>query len=210
MPDAVAAARDVYKPRRAQASPLFMVGFGPFAPPADGLRRALKARVRPVAPRGRAGGRPVSGVRRARTRLRAHPLRRLRARVSARVLVHVSLLLPEFPCPSGWRSGRSGWTPHGSRRCRTDQVVRTIPKRLRAYCLYRHRLRGEIACVAARTVTAAIRRLTGERARSALSPVSRRMARAPTGIRICTCSSRTAGSGPTARSSRGRCTTRRG
>ncbi len=43
------------------------------------------------------------------------------------------------------------------------QVVRTIPKRLRAYCLYRRRLLGEIARVAARTVTAAMRTLTGER-----------------------------------------------
>ena len=43
------------------------------------------------------------------------------------------------------------------------QVVFTIPKRLRAYCLYRRRLLGESARVAARTVTAAIRTLTGER-----------------------------------------------
>ncbi len=43
------------------------------------------------------------------------------------------------------------------------QVVLTIPKRLRAYCLYRRRLLGEIARAAARTVTAAIRTLTGER-----------------------------------------------
>ena len=43
------------------------------------------------------------------------------------------------------------------------QVVLTIPKRLRAYCLYRRRLLGEIARVAARTVTAAIRTLTGKR-----------------------------------------------
>ncbi len=43
------------------------------------------------------------------------------------------------------------------------QGVLTIPKRLRAYCLYRRRLLGEIARVAARTVTAAIRTLTGER-----------------------------------------------
>jgi len=42
------------------------------------------------------------------------------------------------------------------------QVVLTIPKRLRAYCLYRRRLLGEIARVAARTVTAAIRTLTVE------------------------------------------------
>ena len=39
----------------------------------------------------------------------------------------------------------------------------TLPKRLRTYCLYRRRLLGEIARIAARTVTAAIRTLTGER-----------------------------------------------
>ena len=39
-------------------------------------------------------------------------------------------------------------------------------KRLRAYCLYRRRLLGEIARVAARTVTAAICTLTGERERA--------------------------------------------
>ena len=42
------------------------------------------------------------------------------------------------------------------------QVVLTLPKRLRAYCLYRRRLLGDIARVGARTVTAAIRALTGE------------------------------------------------
>ncbi|MFN8717084.1 MAG: transposase zinc-binding domain-containing protein [Gemmatimonas sp.] len=36
------------------------------------------------------------------------------------------------------------------------QLVLTIPTRLRASCLYRRRLLGEIARVAARTVTAAI------------------------------------------------------
>ena len=39
----------------------------------------------------------------------------------------------------------------------------TIPKRLRAYCLYRRRRLGDIARVTARTVTAAIRTLTGAR-----------------------------------------------
>ena len=41
-----------------------------------------------------------------------------------------------------------------------------MPKRLRAYCLYRRRLLGEIARVAAHSVTAAIRTLTGERERA--------------------------------------------
>jgi hypothetical protein len=43
------------------------------------------------------------------------------------------------------------------------QVVLTLPKWLRAYCLYRRRLLGDIARVSAGTVTAAIRTLTGER-----------------------------------------------
>ncbi len=43
------------------------------------------------------------------------------------------------------------------------QLVLTIPKRLRACCLYRRRLLGEVAGVAARTVTTAIRTLTGAR-----------------------------------------------
>ena len=36
------------------------------------------------------------------------------------------------------------------------------PKRLRAYCLYRRALLGDVARVAARTVTAAVRATTGE------------------------------------------------
>jgi hypothetical protein len=42
------------------------------------------------------------------------------------------------------------------------QVVLTLPKRLRAYCLYRRALLGDLARVAARTVTAAVRVTTGE------------------------------------------------
>jgi hypothetical protein len=40
------------------------------------------------------------------------------------------------------------------------QVVLTIPKRLRAWCLHRRKLLGDIARVAAKTVTAAARTLT--------------------------------------------------
>ena len=40
------------------------------------------------------------------------------------------------------------------------QVVLTIPRRLRAWCLYRRRLLGDVARVAARTVTAAVRGMT--------------------------------------------------
>ena len=42
------------------------------------------------------------------------------------------------------------------------QVVLTIPKRLRAYCLYRRGLLGDLARVAARTVAAAARATTGK------------------------------------------------
>jgi Transposase zinc-binding domain/Putative transposase len=42
------------------------------------------------------------------------------------------------------------------------QVVLTIPKRLRPWCLYRRALLGDLARVAARTVTAAVRTLTRE------------------------------------------------
>ena len=73
------------------------VGVGSSVAPADVLRRALRARVRPVAPRGRAGGRQVPRVWRVGARVRAHPLRRVHARVAARVLVQVPLLLSERP-----------------------------------------------------------------------------------------------------------------
>src|SRR5674476_50909 len=53
-----------------------------------------------------------------------------------------------------------GILPHGFARIRCDACAHEY---LRAYCLYRRRLLGEIARVAARTVTAAIRTLTGER-----------------------------------------------
>jgi hypothetical protein len=42
------------------------------------------------------------------------------------------------------------------------QVVLTIPKRLRPYCLYRRALLGDLAWLAARIVTAGVRATTGE------------------------------------------------
>ena len=69
------------------------------------------------------------------------------------------------------RRPSSGFAAKSSRRrrshtrtsCRCSPRARRTGKRLRAYCLYRRRLLGEIARVAARTVTAAIRTRTGER-----------------------------------------------
>jgi hypothetical protein len=70
-------------------------------------------------------------------------------------------------CPSGHAKRLAIWTPWLDTTLLAPvphrHVVLTIPKRLRAYGLYRRRLLGEIARVAARTVTAAIRTLTGER-----------------------------------------------
>ncbi len=67
------------------------------------------------------------------------------------------------------------------------QVLLTIPKWLRAYCLYRFRLLGEIARVAARIVSAAIRSLTGEHELAVgIVACLHRMAPGQTGIRICT------------------------
>jgi hypothetical protein len=61
MPDAAPEARGVYKSRRPQAS----VGVRSSAALADRLRRALDARVRPMAPRRHAGRRQVARLRRA-------------------------------------------------------------------------------------------------------------------------------------------------
>ena len=63
----------------------------------DDLRRSLRARVRPVAARRRAGGGQVPRLWRARARLRPHPLRCLHARVFARILLQVSLRLSQLP-----------------------------------------------------------------------------------------------------------------
>jgi len=68
-------------------------------------------------------------------------------------------------CPSclaaASRSGRGGWTPRASRPCRTGGWCTPSANRLRASCLSRRRLLGEIARGAARTVTAAVRTRTG-------------------------------------------------
>ena len=162
MADAAPAARGAYKPRRPQASPLvrlvsdhrhrlqavcderFARAYGPWRPV-----------VAEVADKFLACGILEHGVARSRCDACAHETR-----------LAFSCKCRYF-CPSSHATRLAIWTrwlddtllapvPH-------RQVVRTIPKRLRAYCLYRRRLLGEIARVATRTVTAAIRTLTGER-----------------------------------------------
>ena len=162
MPDAASAVRGVYKPRRPQASPLFRLV-------SDHLHRLQTVYderfVREYGP-----WRPV--VAQVADKFLAcgvleHGFARIRCDACAHEYLLAFSCKCRYFCPSCHAKRLALWTqwldttllapvPH-------RQVVLTIPKRLRAYCLYRRRLLGEIARVAARTVTAAIRTLTGER-----------------------------------------------
>ncbi len=162
MPDATPAARGVYKARRPQASPLFRL----VSDHLHRLQTVFDARfAREYGP-----WRPVV-TQVADKFLACGVLDHGFARIRCDACTHEDL--PAFSCkcryfcPTCHAKRLAIWTqwldttllapvPH-------RQVVLTIPKRLRAYCLYRRRLLGEIARVAARTVTAAIRTLTGER-----------------------------------------------
>ena len=161
MPDAAPAARGVYKPRRPQASPLFRLV-------SDHLHRLETVYddrfVREYGP-----WRPV--VARVAEKFLAcgvldHGFARIRCDDCAHEYLLAFSCTCRYFCPSCHAKRLAMWTqwldttllapvPH-------RQVVLTIPKRLRAYSLYRRRLLGEIARVAARTVTTAIRTLTGE------------------------------------------------
>ena len=66
------------------------------------------------------------------------------------------------------------------------QVLLTIPRRLRTWCLYRRALLGDLARVAARTVTAAIRSLTREPDLAVGVIACRRTAHSRIGIRTST------------------------
>jgi len=162
MPDAVAAPRGVYKPRRPQASPLFRLV-------SDHLHRLQTVYDERFA-REYGPWRPV--VAQVADKFLAcgvleHGFARIRCDTCAHEYLLAFSCTCRYFCPSCHAKRLAIWTqwldttllapvPH-------RQVVLTIPKRLRAYCLYRRRLLGEIARVAARTVTAAIRALTGER-----------------------------------------------
>jgi len=95
------------------------------------------------------------------------------ARIRCDACAHEHLLAcscdGRYCCPSSHATRLAIWTQGLDTTLRAPvphrQVALTIPKRRRASCLYRRRLLGEIARVAARTVTAAIHTLTGERER---------------------------------------------
>ena len=162
MPDAASVARGVYKPRRPQASPLFRLV-------SDHLHRLQTVYDERFA-REYGPWRPVV-AQVADKFLACGVLDHGFARIRCDACTHEYLLAfsckCRYFCPSCHAKRLAIWTrwldttllapvPH-------RQVVLTIPTRLRAYCLYRRRLLGEIARVAARTVTAAIGTLTGER-----------------------------------------------
>ena len=162
MPDTASVARGVYKPRRPQASPLFRLV-------SDHLLRLQTVYDERFA-REYGPWRPV--VAQVADKFLAcgvldHGFARIRCDDCAHEYLLAFSCKCRYVCPSCHAKRLAIWTqwldttllapvPH-------RQVVRTIPKRLRASCLYRRRLLGEIARVAARTVTAAIRTLTGER-----------------------------------------------
>ena len=162
MPDAAPTARGVYKPRRPQASPLFRLV-------SDHLHRLQTAYDDRFA-REYGPWRPVVAQVADKFLARGvldHGFARIRCDDCAHEYLLAFSCKCRYFCPSCHAKRLAIWTqwldttllapvPH-------RQVVLTIPKRLRAYCLYRRRLLGEIARVAARTVTAAIRTLTGER-----------------------------------------------
>jgi len=162
MPDAAPTARGVYKPRRPHASPLFRLV-------SDHLHR-LQTVYDDRFAREYGPWRPV--VTQVADKFLAcgvldHGFARIRCDDCAHEYLLAFSCKCRYFCPSCHAKRVAIWTqwldttllapvPH-------RQVVLTIPKRLRAYCLYRRRLLGDIARVAARTVTAAIRTLTGER-----------------------------------------------
>jgi len=190
MSGAAPAACGAYKPRRPQASPLFSLV-------SDHLRR-LQTVYDDRFAREYGPWRPV--VAQVADRLLAcgvfeHGFARIRCDDCAHEYL-LGFSKYRYFCPSCHAKRLAIWAQRLDTTLLAPvpqrQVVLTIPKRLRAYCSCHRRLPGEIARVAARTVT-----------------YRRPMALAPTGIHTSTCSSPTAGSAPTAPSSRGRPTTRR-
>ena len=155
------AALGVYKPRRPQASPLFRLV-------QDHLHRLQTVYDERFA-REYGPWRPVVGEvtdKFLACGILEHGFARIRCDACAHEYLLAFSCKGRYFCPSCHAKRLAIWAqwldttllapvPH-------RQVVLTIPKRLRAYCLYRRRLLGEIARVAARTVTAAIRTLTGE------------------------------------------------
>ena len=151
----------VYKPRRPQASPLFRLV-------QDHLHRLQTVYDERFA-RDYGPWRPVGGEvtdKFLACGILAHGFARIRCDACAHEYLLAFSCKGRYFCPSCHAKRLAIWAqwldtallaPVAHR-----QVVLTIPKRLRAYCLYRRRLLGEIARVAARTVTAAIRTLTGE------------------------------------------------
>jgi hypothetical protein len=152
----------VYKPRRPQASPLFRLVQDRF----EALRIVYDERFAATYGPWRAVMGEVAGKFLA-CGILDHGFARVRCGACGDEYLLAFSCKARYFCPSCHAKRLALWTlwleesllapvPH-------RQVVLTIPKRLRAYCLYRRRLLGDIARVAARMVTMAVRALTGER-----------------------------------------------
>jgi hypothetical protein len=157
-----AAALGVYKPRRPQASPLFRLVQDQLHP----LQTVYDERfAREYGPWRSVVGQVADKF--LACGILEHGFARIRGDDCAHEYLLACSCKCRYFCPSCHAKRLAIWAewldtvllapvPH-------RQVVLTIPKRLRVYCLYRRRLLGEIARVAAHTITAAIRTLTGER-----------------------------------------------
>ena len=151
----------VYKPRRPQASPLFRLVQDHLHP----LQTVYDERFA----RTHGPWRPV--MRQVAEKFLAcgildHGFARVRCDACAHEYILAFSCKARYFCPSCHAKRLAIWTQwlDGSLLAPVPhrQIVLTLPKRLRAYCLYRRELLGNIARVGAHAVTAAIRALTGE------------------------------------------------
>ncbi len=151
----------VYKPRRPQASPLFRLVEDHFRTlqlvyderfaPTYGTWRAV---VGEVADKFLACG------------ILEHGFARVRCDACAHEYLLAFSCKARYFCPSCHAKRLALWTLWLEETLLTPvphrQVVLTIPKRLRPWCLYRRTLLGDLARAAAKTVTTAVRTLTRE------------------------------------------------
>jgi len=151
----------VYKPRRARSSPLFRLVQDHFTD----LHAVYEDRFAHTYGDWRPVAREVANKFLA-CGILDHGFARVRCDACAHEYLLAFSCKCRYFCPSCHAKRLALWTlwleetlfPAVPQR----QVVLTIPKRLRTWCLHRRKLLGDIARVAAKTVTAAVRTLTRE------------------------------------------------
>ena len=166
-----------YRPRRPQASPLYRLVQDHFRT----LETVYDERFAPTYGAWRAVVRDVADQFLA-CGILDHGFARVRCATCAHEYLLAFSCKGRYFCPSCHAKRLALWTLRLEEALLAPvpprQVVLTIPKRLRPWCLYRRALLGDLARVAARTVTAAVRTLTRASvgSRSASWPASRPMA----------------------------------